>query len=85
MSPYGGCAPGCLNGSTCGDGTVDSLFGEECDDGVNNGGYGACGQDCRFGGRCGDGHLQEPPEQCDDGNRVDGDGCAGDCMLEIGG
>lgn len=85
LSPYGGCAPGCLNGSTCGDGTVDSLFGEECDDGVNNGGYGACGQDCRFGGRCGDGHLQEPPEQCDDGNRVDGDGCAGDCMLEIGG
>src|SRR4029453_14598640 len=29
---------------------------------------------------CGDGMLQ-PPEQCDDGNQVDGDGCDSNCTL----
>ncbi|MCA9542701.1 MAG: hypothetical protein KC620_27585, partial [Myxococcales bacterium] len=31
--------------------------------------------------RCGDGRL-DAGEACDDGNLVDGDGCAGDCTLE---
>jgi cysteine-rich repeat protein len=31
---------------------------------------------------CGDGILQEPPEQCDDGNNVDGDGCSAICETE---
>jgi len=31
--------------------------------------------------RCGDGYL-DPGEQCDDGNRADGDGCDSHCLLE---
>jgi len=30
---------------------------------------------------CGNG-MQEPPEQCDDGNLVDGDGCSSTCGIE---
>jgi len=30
---------------------------------------------------CGDG-LIEPPEQCDDGNTVNGDGCSSNCQVE---
>lgn len=30
---YGGCAPGCVLGPRCGDGKIDSEFGEACDDG----------------------------------------------------
>lgn len=30
---------------------------------------------------CGNG-MKEPPEDCDDGNRADGDGCRGDCTSE---
>ena len=33
-------------------------------------------------GVCGNGVLT-PGEQCDDGNQVDGDGCAADCTLEV--
>ena len=33
---------------------------------------------------CGNG-VAEPPEACDDGNTVAGDGCAPDCTLEAGG
>ena len=32
--------------------------------------------------RCGDGRL-DPFEQCDDGNRIDGDGCSSTCTIEI--
>lgn len=32
---------------------------------------------------CGDGHLN-PGEECDDGNGLDGDGCAHDCKIETG-
>jgi cysteine-rich repeat protein len=31
--------------------------------------------------RCGN-NIIEPPEECDDGNQVDGDGCSADCMHE---
>src|SRR5690606_30779019 len=31
--------------------------------------------------RCGDGRLEED-EQCDDGNRLSGDGCSSDCRIE---
>ncbi|MCP6769168.1 DUF4215 domain-containing protein, partial [Klebsiella pneumoniae] len=31
--------------------------------------------------RCGDG-VQNPGEQCDDGNRADGDGCTSFCVIE---
>ncbi len=38
------------------------------------------GLDC---GGCGNGILDFGTEQCDDGNRVSGDGCSQDCELEI--
>jgi fibro-slime domain-containing protein len=61
---------------TCGDGIVTA--GEECDDGVNDGGYEECGPGCMLGPRCGDGIVQEG-EDCDDGNRRDGDSCGSSC------
>lgn len=60
----------------CGDGIVTA--GEECDDGVNDGGYEECAPGCVLGPSCGDGIVQEG-EQCDDGNRLDGDGCGSSC------
>jgi fibro-slime domain-containing protein len=60
----------------CGDGIVS--LGEQCDDGVNDGGYGECAEGCVIGAYCGDGIKQEG-EYCDDGNRVDGDGCNSSC------
>lgn len=64
----------------CGDGIVS--LGEQCDDGVNDGGYGECAQDCVIGAYCGDGIVQEG-EFCDDGNRLDGDGCGSACRRVI--
>jgi fibro-slime domain-containing protein len=60
----------------CGDGIVTQ--GEECDDGVNDGGYEECAPGCVLGPRCGDGVMQEG-EDCDDGNRRDGDDCGSSC------
>ncbi len=60
----------------CGDGVVTS--GEECDDGVNDGGYEECDANCVLGPRCGDKIVQEG-EDCDDGNRRDGDSCGSSC------
>jgi cysteine-rich repeat protein len=31
---------------------------------------------------CGDGGVDRPWEQCDDGDREDGDGCSADCLIE---
>jgi cysteine-rich repeat protein len=31
---------------------------------------------------CGDGNLENPPETCDDGNTVSGDGCSSNCLIE---
>ncbi|HPH65522.1 MAG TPA: DUF4215 domain-containing protein [Kofleriaceae bacterium] len=39
----------------------------------------ACGTDCAT--LCGDRNVTAP-EQCDDGNQVDGDGCHNDCTIE---
>ena len=50
--------------AVCGDNVLS--FGEECDDGANDGGYGECDMGCRLGAFCGDGVVQ-PEEQCDDG------------------
>ncbi|MET0388399.1 MAG: DUF4215 domain-containing protein [Polyangiales bacterium] len=60
----------------CGDGIV--TLGEECDDGVNDGGYEECDAGCVLGPRCGDGVVQDG-EDCDDGNRRDGDECGSSC------
>jgi fibro-slime domain-containing protein len=60
----------------CGDGVVTA--GEECDDGMNDGGYEECAPGCVLGPRCGDNIVQEG-EDCDDGNRRDGDACGSSC------
>jgi fibro-slime domain-containing protein len=74
--------PNCKNcrlGAQCGDGVVES--GEDCDDGVNDGGYGECGPNCTTGPRCGDGVVQSAHEQCDDGVNMGGYGkCAAGCV-----
>ena len=57
----------------CGDGILS--FGEECDDGVNDGGYGECDVGCKLGPFCGDG-IVNGPEACDDGPLGSSD-CAG--------
>ncbi|HYQ02236.1 MAG TPA: DUF4215 domain-containing protein [Polyangiaceae bacterium] len=59
--------------AVCGDGVVS--FGEECDDGANDGGYGECDVGCKLGPFCGDGVVQAP-EVCDNGPGG-GVGCPG--------
>ena len=83
LTPYGtsGCAPGCKLPAFCGDNSVQSLFGEQCDDGVNDGGYGECAPGCKLGPRCGDKVIQAG-EGCDDGNTKSGDGCSSKCQVE---
>lgn len=50
----------------CGDGVLS--FGEECDDGTNDGGYGECSLGCKLGPFCGDHIVQtEFGETCDEG------------------
>jgi fibro-slime domain-containing protein len=61
---------------TCGDSAIG--LGEECDDGVNDGGYGECGAACKLGEYCGDG-IKSGPEDCDDGNRDNDDACNNAC------
>jgi cysteine-rich repeat protein len=63
----------------CGDGIVDPVVAEECDDGGTQDGDG-CSLGCRLE-FCGDGIVQ-PLEECDDGNLVGGDGCDDRCGLE---
>ena len=59
--------------AVCGDGILS--FGEECDDGTNDGAYGECGAGCKLWPFCGDGMVQAP-EQCDNGPGG-GIGCPG--------
>jgi fibro-slime domain-containing protein len=72
--------PNCANcklGAQCGNGKKDA--GEECDDGVNNGGYDQCYPMCKLGPRCGDMVVQvDDGEECDlgAGNK---DGVYGGC------
>ena len=66
----------------CGDGVVDVRFGEACDDTVNDGSYGTCNPDCSLGPRCGDA-VTNGPEECDDGNRRNTDGCNLNCEIEV--
>ena len=64
----------------CGDNIVS--LGEQCDDGVNDGGYGECAAGCLIGPYCGDG-ITQAGEQCDDGNRLSSDGCSATCRVEL--
>ena len=65
----------------CGDGIVG--LGEECDDGVNDGGYGECAEGCVLGEFCGDGIVQEEYEHCDDGNTLDDAECPSSCRAIV--
>ncbi len=77
----------CFKTVTCGDGIEE--FPEECDDGIENGDGAAngdapnkCRTDCTFP-RCGDGITDDLSELCDDGNKLNGDGCDSICRVEI--
>jgi cysteine-rich repeat protein len=79
------CAPGCSYPPFCGDGIVDGEM-EQCDltSEFNQGYYGGCDRQCQLTGRCGDGVVQACElEECDDGNRENGDGCDVACMREV--
>lgn len=65
----------------CGDGIIQ--IGEECDDGVNDGGYGECAEGCVLGEYCGDGIVQTEYEDCDDGNFFSDDECPASCRVVV--
>lgn len=91
-----GCTTSCLaTGSdpyrgSCGNGIVESNYGEDCDDGNLAEGDG-CSSICLAegdmpGSVCGDGIITASAngggEECDDGNTDDGDGCSALCTRE---
>jgi cysteine-rich repeat protein len=64
----------------CGDGVLNGT--EVCDDGGANGTYGYCLADCTGDGpSCGDGQIDAPPEECDDSNSDNTDGCVAGCLV----
>ncbi|MCH7596509.1 MAG: IPTL-CTERM sorting domain-containing protein, partial [Planctomycetes bacterium] len=68
----------------CGDGTLNTTTGEECDDGFTDG-CGTCNADCTGPGAgytCGDGQVCPEFEECDDGSNnsdTEPDACRTDC------
>ena len=85
----------CFAKPRCGDGIVNALLGEACDDGnsLANDGCNGCAVEptwsCAGLGPsvctheiCGNG-VRTPSEQCDDGNQVSTDGCAS-CTVSAG-
>ena len=64
----------------CGNGTLQTGYGEECDDG-NNWNNDGCSSIC-LNEVCGDG-TKQTNEECDDYNTQDGDGCTSLCEEEI--
>jgi len=85
-------------GGRCGDNLVDVEDGEECDGANlngqscqsmgNGGGTLVCGAGCRYDLTgclevCGNG-IVEGQEACDDGGRLDSDGCSTSCVVEDG-
>jgi uncharacterized repeat protein (TIGR01451 family) len=81
------CQEEIITGEYCGDNEVNGS--EECDGeaGVSEGWN--CTDECVLVEKtcdsyCGDGKLDEPEEECDDGNNENGDGCDCDCKWENG-
>jgi cysteine-rich repeat protein len=72
------CVEGCKF-ATCGDGFVRQ-GAEACDMGADNDdqAYGGCTKTCTFGPRCGDAKVNGP-EECDDQNDDETDGCLTSC------
>ncbi|MBN2193407.1 MAG: DUF4215 domain-containing protein [Polyangiaceae bacterium] len=68
----------------CRNGVVEPQYGEECDEGADNGGVGGCAADCTVP-YCGDGQVQpELGEACDDGVNNGGYGeCAPSCVVGV--
>jgi cysteine-rich repeat protein len=64
----------------CGDGFVGP--GEQCDGAADENCPGECLPFCACPGDCGNGVVEEPGEECDDGNVTSGDGCSSACQLE---
>jgi spore coat protein H len=78
-----GCSAVCLVEPGCGDGILDLVLGEQCDDAMNGENFAdGCRDDCTAN-LCGDGRL-DLGEACDDGNAADGDGCSAACVDEDG-
>ncbi|MFH2008989.1 MAG: kelch repeat-containing protein, partial [bacterium] len=77
--PGDGCSADCLSDESCGNGIIDALAGEQCDDGNTVGGDG-CNASCLIEA-CGNG-VVDGAEVCDDGNQVSGDGCSADCFSD---
>jgi fibro-slime domain-containing protein len=66
---YGGCTPDCQLSPFCGDGILQTQYGEQCDDGSNSTPYGnqsGCARGCVIAPYCGDGKLDvNYGETCD--------------------
>ncbi len=75
----GGCSILCVLLPECGDGAVDAIGGEACDDG-NDDDNDACLSTCEAA-RCGDGQLHVGVEECDDGDDDNSDSCLSTCEL----
>ncbi|HEY8374840.1 MAG TPA: DUF4215 domain-containing protein [Nannocystis sp.] len=73
------CVSGCAL-ARCGDGFVQAGV-EQCDAGASNGdgSYGGCTSECKLGARCGDA-IVNGPEDCDDANDDETDGCLSSCI-----
>lgn len=79
------CSPRCKQlAGICGDSRIQTLRGEQCDDGNISSGDG-CSADCRIemAAECGDGVLNPETEQCDDGtdNSAAPSACRTNCTL----
>ncbi len=82
----GTCHEGVCLEAFCGNGRLDLVELETCDDGQTLAGDG-CSVDCQSKEVCGNGitDLINPshvPEQCDDANQLSHDGCADTCIAE---
>lgn len=75
----GVCVSGTCKTSTCGDGCIDSVKGETCDPPAAS----TCDGFCHkiTAPVCGNG-VQETGETCDDGAKLNLDGCSGTCAFE---
>jgi fibro-slime domain-containing protein len=84
---YGGCTTQCTIGPYCGDGNVDAVAGEKCDDGVNQSTYGmstGCAPGCKTPPYCGDGNVDGLfGEECDDGAKNGTTLCTDKCILIV--
>lgn len=84
---YGSCNADCTLGPRCGDGVLQAVAGEACDDGINLTSYSvstnaaACAPGCKKPNFCGDGVVDSVfGEACDDTKNAGGYGkCAPEC------